>query len=94
MQPESQAVAEKQDVDKLKLIMKEVDSIIELGIEIGKGGVGKEDVIHIPAVIEKVRAIIELSQHFAEAKAEFKDIDASEVGELLIAAWSEVQDKG
>jgi hypothetical protein len=87
------AEVEKQDVDKIKKIMTEVDAIIELGIKIGQDGVNKSDLAHVPAVIEKVKALIELAPHFEEAKAEFKDIDANEVGELLIHAWSEFQDK-
>lgn len=85
---------EKQDVSVLKEIMAELDSCIELGIEVGKGGVGKEDLVHVPKVIERVKAIIALAPKLEEAKAELKDIDAPEVGELLVAAWSELQDKG
>lgn len=85
---------EKQDVDKIKKIMTEIDAIVELGIKIGEGGLKKDDVVHVPALIERVKAIIELAPHLEEAKAEFKDIDASEVGELLVHAWAEVQDKG
>lgn len=85
---------EKVGVEVLKEIMKEVDAGVELGIEIGKGGVGKEDLVHVPAVIERVKAIIALASKLEQAKAELKDIDAPEVGELLVAAWSELQDKG
>lgn len=85
---------EKQDVSVLKEILAEVDACVELGIEIGKGGVGKEDVVHVPALIERVKSLIALAPKLEEAKAELKDIDAPEVGELLVAAWAELQDKG
>lgn len=85
--------AEKQDVDVLKSIIHEVASDIHLGIKIGEGGITKEDLQHVPAVIERVKAILLLSQKIAEAKAEIGDIDGSEVGELLIAAWAELQAK-
>jgi pentose-5-phosphate-3-epimerase len=85
---------EKVGVEVLKEVLKEVDAVIELGIEIGKGGLGKEDIVHVPAVIERVKAMIKLAGKAEQAKAELGDIDAAEVGELLAAAWSELQDKG
>lgn len=84
---------EKKGIEVLKAVLKEVDSVIELGIEIGKGGVGKEDIVHVPAVIERVKSLIALASKFEEAKAEIKDIDVAEAGELIAVAWSEIQDK-
>lgn len=83
---------EKLGVDLLEKAIKIVVSDIKLGQEIAKGGVGAEDVVHIPALIEAVKAILELAGHSKEALAQAKDIDASEVGVLLMAAWSGYQE--
>jgi hypothetical protein len=86
-------LAEKKDVSVIKEVIHEVAQDIKLGILIGKDGVTKEDLVHVPAVIDRVKAIITLAQKISEIKAEASDIDASEVGEILLAIWSETQAK-
>jgi C4-type Zn-finger protein len=83
---------EKKGIEALKKIASELDAAIELGIEIGKGGVGKEDVVHIPAIVERVKAIVALIPELKEAEEELKDIDLSEGIELAIHAAKEIQD--
>lgn len=85
-------MSEKKGIEALKKIASELDAAIELGIEIGKGGVGKEDVVHIPKVVERVKAIVALIPELKEAEAELKDIDLSEGIELAIHAAKELQD--
>ena len=84
--------AEKKGIESLKKIASEVDAIIELGIEIGKGGLNKDDVVHFPAVVERVKAIVALAPAIKEAQEELKDIDLSEGIEFAIHAAKEVQD--
>lgn len=81
----------KQDVDVLKSIIHEVATDIKLGIEIGEGGITKEDLKYIPKVQERVKAIIELAKKIKEAEEEIKDIDASEAVELIVATWDEIK---
>jgi hypothetical protein len=83
---------EKKGIEALKKIASELDAAIELGIEIGKGGVGKDDVVHIPAIVERVKAIVALIPELKDAEAELKDIDLSEGIELAIQVAKEIQD--
>ena len=83
---------EKKGIEALKKIASELDAAIELGIEIGKGGLNKEDLVHAPKVIERVKAIVALIPELKDAEAELKDIDLSEGIELAIHVAKEVQD--
>lgn len=83
---------EKKGIQALKKIMAELDANVELGIEVGKGGLNKEDVIHVPKLIERVKAIIALIPELKEAEAELKDLDLNEGLELAIQAVKEIQD--
>lgn len=83
---------EKKGIEALKKIASELDAAIELGIKIGKDGVGKEDVVHIPAVVERVKAIVALIPELKDAEEELKDLDLSEGIELAIHAAKEIQD--
>lgn len=83
---------EKKGIEALKKIMAEIDADIELGIEIGKGGLNKDDIVHAPKLVERVKAIIALIPELKEAEAELKDLDLSEGVELAIQAVNEIQD--
>ncbi len=83
---------EKKGIEALKKLASEVDACIELGIEIGKGGVSKEDVIYLPKVVEKVQAIVALIPVMKEAEAEIKELDLAKAIELAIHVAKEVQD--
>jgi hypothetical protein len=83
---------EKKGIEALKKIMAEIDSDIELGIEIGKGGLNKDDIAHVPKLVERVKAIVALIPELKEAEAELKDLDLAEGVELAIQAVKEIQD--
>jgi hypothetical protein len=79
----------------VELLEKVIDCVVKdivLGKKIAEGGVNGADVVHIPALIEAVKDIIELASHSKEAIEQAKDIDASEVGVLLMKAWSGYQE--
>lgn len=83
---------EKKDVSVLKAMIAEVAADIKLGKAILKDGVNAEDVKFVPEASDHVKAVIALAGKAKEAGLEISDIDANEVVELLLAAWSGVQE--
>jgi hypothetical protein len=86
-------LTEKKGTELLKKVIKVVVNDAKLGAKIAEGGITKEDIVHVPALIKSVQEIIELIGAAPEVVAEAKDLDAMEVGELLMAAWSDATAK-
>ncbi len=89
---ENSMEAEKKGLELIKKVVSVVVRDIKLGKTIAKDGIDASDVVHIPALIESVKDIIELLGQKDDIVAEAKDIDASEVGILLMTAWSAIQE--
>ena len=85
-------MSEKKDVELIKKVIAVVVKNIKLGKEIAKDGVSASDIGHIPDVIECVKDVISLIEKSKEIADEAKDIDASEIGVLLLAAWTAYKD--
>jgi hypothetical protein len=86
-------LTEKKGTELLKKVIQVVVKDAKLGAKIAEGGITKEDIVHVPALIKSVQEIIELIGAAPEVVAEAKDLDAIEVGELLMVAWSDATAK-
>jgi tRNA A37 threonylcarbamoyladenosine dehydratase len=87
-----ESAVEHKDVSVLKSYIKEIAADIKLAKNVLKDGVNADDVKFVPEAIDHIKAGIALAAKLKEAGLEFKDIDAAEVGELLMEAWTDGQD--
>lgn len=82
---------EKKGIESLKKLSHLIIKNIKLGVEIGKDGLNKEDIIFVKEISENVKEIVLFMQSSPDIISEFKDIDLLEGFELGQEIYQEVK---
>ena len=77
-------MSEKQDVDKLKLLVKALDDMVEVAEKAMEDGkIGMEDVMLLPSLAPIMQDLLAVWKAKDELVAEAKDLEWEEIKELI-----------